>query len=270
MASQNAFLFFLFIGLLLMFNVGFVQAGTVVSYFLYETIVFVTLLLLVSERRRLSWGTSRALALGLVLGTVLMSALFAIYMAGGWLRLDGVATQEIPLTLATAFTFQAFVASGEELAFRGYVLSHFREVGSDRFAVGATALLFATIHIPAIAAGGVPVSNAAIMFLSLVAGGALMGVLALRWGLVAAIGLHFAWNLLQYHVFSMAKVLPHSSLLGLSYGGGPDVVTGGLCAAGPCGPEAGLLGLAAFAIPLVLVLRRFSAAPAPPAGGTGG
>lgn len=266
MASQNALLFLAFIGLLLMFNVSFVQAGTVISFFIYETIIFVTLLLLISERRRFSWGTPKGLALGLALGALLMSVLFGAYLAGGWLRVDGLATREVPLVLAMALLFQALVASGEELAFRGYMLSHLREVRSDRFAVGATAFLFAGIHVPAIALGGAPPMNGAIMFLSLSAGGALLGVLALRWGLLAAIGLHFTWNLLQYHVFSMARVLPHSSLLGLSYDGGHDLVTGGLCAAGPCGPEAGLLGLAAFGVPLVLLLR-LSRSPAPAPGG---
>ncbi len=272
MGFKNAFLFVLFLGLLLTFNVGFVQAGTVVSYFFYEVILIVTLLLLLSERRRLSWGTPRSLALGLALGAVLMSLLFGIYLSGGWLRVEGIAARDVLLTLATVFTFQAFVAAGEELAFRGYLLSHFREVGSDRFAVGATALLFAAIHTPAIAAEGVPLPNVPVMFLSLATGGALLGVLTLRWGLLAAIGLHFTWNLFQYHIYSMAWIFPDSSLLGLSYGGGPDVVTGGLCSAGPCGPEAGLLGLAAFAVPLLLILRKFRtpAAPASPAGGAGG
>jgi membrane protease YdiL (CAAX protease family) len=266
MAFKNALLFFLFIGLLLMFNVGFVQAGTLVSFFLYETILLVTLLLLISERRRFPWGAPSGLALGLATGAVLMTFLFTTFLASGWLRVEGLATPEVPLVLGMAILFQGMVASGEELAFRGYMLSHLREAGSDRFAIAATALLFAAIHLPAIAAGGVAPANAVVMFLTLTAGGALMGFMALRWGLLAAIGLHFAWNLLQYHVFSMARVLPHTSLLGLSYGGGPDILTGGLCAGGPCGPEAGLFGLAAFALPLALLLRSRAAPAAVPGG----
>lgn len=266
MTSKNILLFLVFIGLLLMFNWGFLQLGTLVSYFIYETILFITLLLLISERRRVAWGTSRGLAIGLALGAVLMSSLFGLYLASGWLRIEGRTATEVPLVLAMAVTFQAFVASGEELAFRGYILSHLREEGSDLFAIGMMAFLFAVIHIPAMAAGEVPAANAPVWFANLAAGGALLGVVALRWGLLAAIGLHFAWNLLQYHIFAMSPLVPGSSLLDLTYSGGPDILTGGLCASGPCGPEAGLLGLAAFALPLLLLLRVFRP-PAPAAGG---
>lgn len=261
MATRNALLFFVFIGLLLLFNVGLVQSGTVVSFFIYETILFVTLLLLVSERRRLVWGRSRALLLGVGLGAALISVLFASYLAGGWLRPEGLATRGLFLVLATAVLFQALVASGEELAFRGYMLSHLREAVSDRTAIGATALLFSGIHAPTILLQGASPLNGALWFATLTAGGGLLAVVAIRWGLLAAVGLHFAWNFLQYHVYSMA--LPSSSLLALSIGQGPPVLTGGTCSLGGfvylCGPEASLLGLVAFAIPLALFTRQWRA-----------
>jgi uncharacterized protein len=75
--------------------------------------------------------------------------------------------------------------------------------------------------------------------------------LSLRWGLLSAIGFHFAWNFLQYSVFGMGLAGEFSSVLRLT-GVGDVLLTGG-----EYGPEASLPGLAVTLLTLGIVWYFF-------------
>ncbi|MDJ0278262.1 CPBP family glutamic-type intramembrane protease, partial [Sphingomonas sp. 2R-10] len=80
--------------------------------------------------------------------------------------------------------------TAEEVMFRGHVQPLLvRAVGAG-MAVPLTAASFAALH--AVLAGTAPV-----MLVNMLLGGGLFGLLALRGGLGAAIGAHFAWNAIE-------------------------------------------------------------------------
>lgn len=190
------------------------------------------------------------LGFGFVLGAGLMSGVFLVALAAGWLRVTGTFASAGSFGLATALVVVLFLAVGiyEELLVRGYVLTNLAE-GMNGFgpfghrsatllAVLWSSLLFGFFHASnpgATLASVLAVSFAGVM---LAAGYVFTGQLGL------SIGLHTAWNLFQGFVFG----LPVS---GLSVPGslvavemtGPAVATGG-----SFGPEAGLLGVLAMLV----------------------
>jgi len=197
-------------------------------------------------------------ALGSALGAALMSGVFAVALAAGWIRIDGTIAAGpgpgagVAGSVGIVLAFWLVVGVSEELVVRGYLLTNVAEglagYVPERVAVGAavvvSASLFGLIHAanPNASAAGV---------LGIGAAGVLLGLgYVVTDELAIPIGLHVAWNLFQGSVYGFG-------VSGFEFGvalieiteTGPDPATGGAF-----GPEAGLLGLGASVVGSALLL----------------
>jgi membrane protease YdiL (CAAX protease family) len=194
------------------------------------------------------------LAFGLLLGSVLMTLVFLVELAAGWVRVTGTFAAEetaFPAAFVGAVAVFLLVAVVEEALLRGYLLTNLAEASRWRLdleaAVVAATLLSSAVFglLHAANPNATPVSTASI---------ALAGVLlalgyVLTGELAIPIGLHLTWNLFQGAVYGF----PVSGLqVGVSAvaveQSGPRVLTGG-----QFGPEAGLVGVAAVGLGIGLI-----------------
>jgi membrane protease YdiL (CAAX protease family) len=205
----------------------------------------------------------RELGLGLGLGAVLMSSVFAVEKALGWVSVSTLFRQAdpvVPFPLAFLTPLVVFVSVGiyEEAVFRGLLMRTLAEGLSSRRVPPRTALVlaallssaaFALAHARNPNATVVSTLNIAVVGMVLCLPYLITARLAL------SIGLHISWNLFQGNVYgfpvSGTTRLPTTVIAVVQRG--PDVWTGGAF-----GPEGGLLGLLAVAVgavAIVLVLR---------------
>ena len=185
---------------------------------------------------------------GLALGAGLLTLVFLVGLAFGWVRITGTFQPRSGFAVRFAGLVAIFVVVGiyEELLLRGYLLTNAAEglvgwLGERGAVVGATALsslVFGLAH--ANNPNATLLSTLAIVLagVMLAAGYVLTGDLAVP------IGLHTTWNLFQGGVygFPVSGLGVGASVVAVEETG-PDVVTGGAF-----GPEAGLLGLGAMAV----------------------
>jgi membrane protease YdiL (CAAX protease family) len=185
---------------------------------------------------------------GLALGAGLMTLLFLVTLAAGWVRITGTVRPRSGFGVRFAGLVAIFVVVGvyEELLLRGYLLTNAAEglvgrLGPRGAVAGATALsslVFGLAHANNPNATTLSTLAIVVAGVMLAAGYVLTGELAIP------IGVHVSWNLFQGGVFGFP-------VSGLGVGAtvvaveetGPDVVTGGAF-----GPEAGALGLGAMAV----------------------
>ncbi len=195
------------------------------------------------------------LGFGLALGAVLMTGIFLVERAMGWMTITGTfyATKSFIGDLLVMILTFISVGIYEELLVRGYWLKNLAEglnirrvgpIGAVRLAGLFTAILFGVLHM------GNPnatwVSTAALM-----AAGVLFAVAYTLTGeLAIPIGLHITWNFFQNTVygFPVSGIDTTVSFVRI-HQGGPALWTGGAF-----GPEAGLVGLGAISIGLLLTL----------------
>mgnify|MGYP000715797419 CR=1 FL=1 len=185
---------------------------------------------------------------GLALGAGLLTLVFLVGLAFGWIRITGTVQPRSGFAVRFAGLVAIFVVVGvyEELLLRGYLLTNAAEglagwLGDRGAVVGATALsslVFGLAH--ANNPNATPLSTLAIVLagVMLAAGYVLTGDLAVP------VGLHTTWNLFQGGVygFPVSGLGVGASIVAVEETG-PDVVTGGAF-----GPEAGLLGLGAIVV----------------------
>ncbi|MFB6157522.1 MAG: type II CAAX prenyl endopeptidase Rce1 family protein [Haloferacaceae archaeon] len=191
---------------------------------------------------------------GLALGAALMTLVFAVEYAAGWVTVAGRFRTSGPLAFAEAFltavVLTVAVGFAEELLVRGYVLTNvaegFRAFG-DRAAVAvavlASSALFGVLH-----ATNPNATAASTVALGL--GGVLLALgYVLTGDLAIPIGLHVTWNLFQGPVYGFPV---SGGDLGVSVlvvtQRGPPVATGGAF-----GPEAGLVGIGAIVLGAVAI-----------------
>jgi membrane protease YdiL (CAAX protease family) len=203
------------------------------------------------------WGD---LAFGLFLGAALMTLIFGVEWAVGWIRVDRVRyTRDAaePFTGAFLRMLGVFVGVGiyEELVSRGYLLRTMAQGFAGRrigpvvaLAIGVlvSSLLFGLGHANNPNASVVSTVNIVIAGIVLALPYVLTGRLA------ASIGFHVTWNFFQSTVYGFPTsgfASPASALLVAQ--GGPENWTGGAF-----GPEAGILGLVALALAAGAVLVR--------------
>jgi membrane protease YdiL (CAAX protease family) len=194
---------------------------------------------------------------GLALGAALMTAIFLIELAAGWITVTSLVANPlgagVGIELLAAVVLFLAVGIYEELAFRGYLLTNAAEgltgvplLTPRRAIVLATVLtagLFGAAHANNPNATLLSTVTVAFAGVFLAAGYVLSGDLSIP------IGLHVTWNLVQGTVFGFPV---SGTALGTSVirvrQGGPPALTGGAF-----GPEAGLLGLSAMVLGTIAI-----------------
>ena len=229
-------------------------AGTAVTAALVASVVAVAALLF-DRRTAADFGLSLDRAwwtdfgFGLVLGVALMTFVFLVQFAAGWVRVVGfLATDAADRAFLPWFTASVaiFLAVGfyEELLARGYVLTNVAEglagyVGrrwTVAVAVVVSSGLFGLVHASNPNATLVSTLTISLAGVFLALGYVLTDELAIP------VGLHITWNFAQGTLYGFP-------VSGREFGvsviatrtTGPAVFTGG-----PFGPEAGLVGVAAI------------------------
>ena len=200
------------------------------------------------------------LGFGLLLGASLMTGIFLVQLAAGWVSVTGsfVGVEGGAFFPAILAPTALFVCVGfyEELVSRGYQLTNLAEglngavVGPKGAIVLAWVLsssVFAAVHLFNPNTGALSTLNIFLAGMMLGAGYVLTGQLAIP------IGLHTTWNFFQGNVFGFP--VSGLDLVGATFLStrqtGPDLLTGG-----PFGPEAGLLAPAAMAVGVGLIALR--------------
>jgi len=199
------------------------------------------------------------LGFGLLLGALLMTLIFLVELAAGWVTVTGAFVTRnpgTPFVVAILLPLITFVATGfyEELFSRGYQLRNIAE-GLNMEAIGprpailcATLLssaVFAVLHVFNPNANLISTLN---IFFN---GGVLLSLGYLLTGQLAIpIGIHITWNFFQGNVFGFrvsGADIRSASFLDIQQSG-PDVWTGGAF-----GPEAGLVSLGAIILGALLI-----------------
>ncbi|MFD1633556.1 lysostaphin resistance A-like protein [Haloplanus ruber] len=236
--------------------------GTVVSIALVGGVVSLSVVIAgrYVDRRRLrdfgfrldrDWWLD--LGFGLALGAGLMTLVFGVSLAAGWLRVTGTLDPRDDFVARFLVLIAVFLVVGvyEELLARGYLLTNAAEGlagwigrrGAVGVAVLCSSLVFGLAH--ANNPNATTLSTAAIVL----AGGMLAAGYVLTGELAVPIGLHITWNLFQGGVygFPVSGLGVDTSLLVVEVSG-PRLLTGG-----NFGPEAGLLGVGAMAVGTVAI-----------------
>ncbi len=149
--------------------------------------------------------------------------------------------------LAFGIILQAFVACSEELSFRQYVFEDLDRATGRKAAIALSSVGFALLHINSMLSLGVDILSALIGLVTISLAGVLLAVLYLYGGLLSAIGFHFFWNYLQYHVLGLGLRGEIPALLNVTQAG--SVLING----GQFGPEVSLPGLAVILVMLGVV-----------------
>jgi membrane protease YdiL (CAAX protease family) len=194
---------------------------------------------------------------GLALGAGLMLIIFLVEIAAGWVTVTGTFVTKNPdanFLTAILVPVVAFVAVGfyEELFSRGYQLQNLAE-GLNWGAIGPRgAILIATL-LSSMVFGSLHIANPNASIVStlflIVAGFLLAAGILLTGELAIPIGLHIAWNFFQGNVFGFpvsGTDVRSATFISVEQGG-PGLWTGGAF-----GPEAGLLGLGAIIVGILL------------------
>ncbi|MCX9009839.1 MAG: CPBP family intramembrane metalloprotease [Candidatus Methanoperedens sp.] len=213
-----------------------------VPLFAYTVLILLPVVYKRYEREPFIWG--RHFTRGALLGFTLITMIFLIELASGFLRIDDL-LPDVQSILIAGIILQGIVAIGEELPFRGYVLPDLAKKYGPWKAVILSSSFFSLLHIPSILAQDISSSTSImIMLLTIMFAEILLAVCYLYDGLMMSIGFHFTWNFFQYHVYSLREGFGGILKITSDY----KLVTGG-----ELGPEAGLLGLFVVVLALVIV-----------------
>jgi membrane protease YdiL (CAAX protease family) len=187
------------------------------------------------------WG--RNLFLGLGVGALLIALIFVVYIAAGWLTVEGISPQ-----LQDFFAVALFwIASStvEEITTRGYIMQRLSPSWGVPVAIGVSSVIFTLPH-----ALNPDVNLLALGNTFLVGVFFAFGFLVMR-SLWFPIGLHIAWNLAEIGLgFPDSGYLEPGIVRSTVHG--PSLLMGGAY-----GPEAGLLvtGILLLSITIMILLR---------------
>ncbi len=214
----------------------------------------------------------RDLAFGLVLGALMMTGVFLVEWALGWVTIVGRFQVEDPkLAFAQSILYQLVFMVGvslfEEMRSRGYLLRNLAE-GFNFPALGSRKAILLAWLVSALLFGLSHADNpnaTAVSTIAIALAGLLLGLgYILTGSLAIPLGLHTTWNFFQGNVFGFS-VSGHAELTSMTFIAtkqtGPELWTGGAF-----GPEAGLLGVAAVLLgnfAILLWVRQFYGAIAP-------
>ena len=225
--------------------VAFSMVKYIPKFYVFILYLIIILVVLYSSES-LKWGKSPLS--GLLLGSVLIGAVFLVEMIAGWIKVEGFDFN--PALLFQFLVLQVFVATGEELSFRGYILKNLIDEKGIKKGIIFSSVMFSAIHIPSIVYYRLDASRGLVALAVVGLIGALLAMLYLVYGLLSSIGFHFAWNFLQYNVFTLARSQPglmDSRILKTNF------LTGG-----SYGPEAGIAGLILIFFALIIFIKKYS------------
>ncbi len=235
--------------LLYLIILGLVTFGAVVlsvsNYYIYVAYLIIILIVIFS-RESLRWGKSSLP--GLLLGSALIGAVFLVEIIAGWIKVEGFDFN--PAVLFQFLVLQVLVSAGEELSFRGYILKNLIDETGIKKGIIFSSIMFSAIHIPSIVYYRLDTSREIIALAVVGLLGVLLAMLYLVYGLMSAIGFHFAWNFLQYNIFALALSQPglmDSRILKTNF------LTGG-----NYGPEAGITGFVLVFFALIIFIKKYS------------
>lgn len=198
----------------------------------------------------------RDLGFGMALGAVLMAGVFAVQLALGWITITGTFVSiNAPFGLAILLPLFTFVSVGiyEEMLSRGYHLLNIAE-GFHAGRISASAAVVIAWVLSSAVFGVLHALNpnaSAVSTFNLVLAGLFLGLgFVLTRSLAIPIGLHITWNFFQGNVFGLpvSGMGTGTTFIGIEQGG-PAVWTGGAF-----GPEAGLIGLLAILLGVLLTV----------------
>lgn len=198
------------------------------------------------------------LLFGLVLGAALMTFIFLVELAFGWVKISGTFQSSSPaqsfISVAIyGLFFFLVVGIQEELMFRGYILRNLAEGLNLPWLTPQSALILGYL-ISAMVFGVLHIANpnaTVISTINIIIAGLLMGLgLILTGELALPIGLHVTWNYFEGYVFGfpVSGLSSAGNFIGIQQGG-PTQWTGGAF-----GPEAGLISLGAMLVGAGLIL----------------
>lgn len=203
---------------------------------------------LIEMTLQLHRGWLSDLLFGALLATVAMRVLFAVYTSNGWLIVEGwhwqtLSTGEWLGILWGSILSCAQAAIGEEIIFRGYLLTGLKEAWGDRIGMLIMGVIFASLHLVVSSAAE---TSTLLFILALALPGLLLGWAYLRTGsLWLPIGIHFTWNLVQGELLNLPGNTSNPNIWGAQ-----TRLTGPAWLVGTeYGVEVGLLGC----VPLVIV-----------------
>ena len=184
---------------------------------------------------------------GLLLSLVGMVALFAIFVQNGWLTTQSWRWQTLSLgtwisVVWYSILVNAYAAIGEEVIFRGYMLSGFKEAWGETIGLAVMSVIFAAQHLVVRTAQETPM---ALFIVSLIGPGLLLGWAYLRTGsLWLPLGIHFMWNLAQDDFLNLPGRTGLESIFGMqTRSRGPQWLVGSAY-----GIETGLLSIVPLGI----------------------
>jgi len=198
------------------------------------------------------------LGFGLLLGAFLMTVIFLVELAAGWVTISDLFVGGGPgrpflAAFLLPLLLNLIVGIVEELMFRGYLLLNLAEGLNGRFLNARSSLIIAWLLTSAmfgVAHGFLP--NATVVStINIVLAGIWLGLAYVLTGsLAASIGVHITWNLFQGYVygFPVSGGRDFATTFIAIQQGGPDFWTGGAF-----GPEGGLLGMLGFVIGILLI-----------------
>ena len=166
-----------------------------------------------AKERRTSWGfrrpTGRALGIAWALGLLCPVVAAALCLLAGATSVDaGAAGPMLPLGLTALVLPYVLLAVGEDLGWRGLLVTRLAQVSGPRVVVLVSGLAWAMFHWPLmIWLGGVPddvptIFGIASFTLGATALGALLANMQLRWGLWPGVLMHAVTNATLYHVLA--------------------------------------------------------------------
>jgi len=201
-------------------------------------------------------GWFRDLLAGLGISTMSMALIFLLELALGWLKVEEFALSGLPLdsifrAIWIALLVNLVAAIGEEVLFRGLLVTGLKKAWDAPGALFISAVIFGASHLFETGAA----QTSLLIFIPLLAlPGVMLGWAYLRTGnLWLATGIHFAWDFFQDSVFNLASRTSTDSLIGIKTSqSGPAWFMGT-----SYGIEVGLAGMIVLAL-VILGIRIYT------------
>lgn len=162
-------------------------------------------------------GWFKELTGGCLTALAAMALLYGVYNGSGWIQLSEkrFSLNQVSLWLPVlwkSLLVNSYAALTEEILFRAYLLSGFKEILGKGKALILMSLIFALSHLLVSSSRQVPLP---LFLLGLTGPGLLLGWAYLKTGsLWLPVGIHFMWNLAQDDLFNLPGRIQSETLFG--------------------------------------------------------